>query len=126
MNTDLTHQHLTPTGYVTNAVPGCCADAFARERRNDERRHDEDLRAERHRMVTESVAALNAQTEAMTLLLGDADALLVRKVSAAAVRAIRDVACICPQIDVTRLGQRGPETMRGLDPLCGIHGKDRT
>lgn len=124
MNAYLTHQHLTPTGYVTNPVPGCCADAFARVRREDERRHDEDLRAERHRMVTETVAALNAQTEAMTLLLGDADTLLVRKVSAAAVRAIRDVGCICPQLNIGTLGDPD-RTTTGYDRLCGVHGKDR-
>lgn len=101
----------------------CCEFAVRNAVHEAGQQHDAALLNERHRMVTEAVAALTTYSEALlTLPLDPYNTDLINRVTAAAIRAIRAVACICPQINIGTLGDPDRTTL-GYARLCGIHGK---
>lgn len=90
-----------------------------------QKQHEATLLNERHRFVTDAVASITAYGEALTSALDDRPAAAAQRIIDHAIKAIRAVGCICPQINIGTLGDPD-RTTRGLDPLCGVHGKDRT
>lgn len=105
--------------------PPCCVSAAKALTTVAVRDGELALVAERRRIVTEALAGIGAYADAaVSLLDDDAAAQLVRKVAQRCADVVRAVGCICPQLDVSTLGE-GPGTrfVPGRDPRCGVHGR---
>jgi len=119
---DLLHWHKPgeqPSEYVN--PPQCCRDQF-------DHAHgialDLAVHHERQRVVLDALEKLDAYRDATATVLPDpALRSLVGEVVTAAREAIRKAGCICPLIDVTQVGQRGPKYLPGGDRRCGLHGE---
>jgi hypothetical protein len=130
--TPFLHRHDAPIEAAVPArdvlPPACCMAAFEVERARDaadaERRQDDAVHGERRRIVTESITAIRAYADAALSVLPDRAARdLLVTVADRAVIAVQKTGCICPDINVGTFGNPD-RTMRGFEPLCGLHDRD--
>ncbi len=113
-----------PSEYVN--PPKCCAVEFERlldrERDRLSAIAEDDVRAERHRIITDSVRALDAYRESVATVLTDPEQIeLVGRAVGYAVEVIRRAGCICEPVTVHAMGVAKPRRVAGFDPLCGAH-----
>lgn len=107
--------------------PKCCRDEFDKELNGELdraiERSEADVRAERHRIVAQVTASLEAYAESVaTVLTEDAHIELVGKVVGYAITSIRQVGCICRPVAIMTMGRAKPlRSVPSLDPLCGVH-----
>lgn len=123
MSLDLRHWHRLgdePSRYTD--LPNCC-----RAQADDEhhRAVDTAVHAERVRVVNQSLDAIDTYRAAAASVLDPVSIELLEKITAACVKAIGKVGCICPRIEVTTFGGP-PQFLPGLDHRCGLHNTKET
>ena len=122
---DLIHWHHGGTLPDRQAEPPkCCARKFdavlAGADRDHSRRLDGAVHAERVRVVTEALAAIETYADAAASVLTAEFASVVETAAAKCAEAIRKVGCICPRIEISTFGG-STRFVPGRDPRCGLH-----
>lgn len=78
---------------------------------------------ERQRVVLDALERFDQQVHWVRTVLFDPEQIrLVDSVISEARKAITLTGCICPLIEVTPMGERGPRYVPGGDRRCGVHG----
>ncbi len=123
------HKPDPETSAVFDVPPACCTHQFEKERTEERNRehwqHREALTAQRRELIVQGIDAIAVYGEAAASVLGEADAALARKVAAEAIKAFKRVACICPWLDISTLGEgENTRLIRGRDGRCGMHDEE--
>ena len=111
---------------VSMVPPLCCASEFRRLLDTIEREHgralDEAVQAERRRVILTAIDVLEKMGANVAVVLTGREKELAEIMTKHAADAIRMSGCICPDIDISTIGQAAGTTfIKGRDARCGMH-----
>lgn len=104
--------------------PACCIRVFTAAEDRAVREAEQRELDERKWLILDSLANIEAYRDGMATVLTPDQMALAAKIADHCADLIRKAACICPDIDVSTIGEGdGATFVKGLDARCGLHGR---